>query len=116
GVGRGGGRDHLADLVGDDVLRDPVAGAADPAARVVRSGRPGGAVRWAGPARGLAFCAVLAALPGLGLAHWALNMLVFTLMYAIMASAWNLPGGFAGYPSLGHAAFFGFGAYAVTLY
>ena len=30
-----------------------------------------------------------------------------------MASAWNLVGGFAGYPSLGHAAFFGIGAYAL---
>ena len=29
-----------------------------------------------------------------------------------MSSAWNLVGGFAGYPSLGHAAFFGIGAYA----
>ncbi len=33
-------------------------------------------------------------------------------MYAAMSSAWNLVGGFAGYPSLGHAAFFGIGAYA----
>jgi branched-chain amino acid transport system permease protein len=43
-------------------------------------------------------------------------MLVFTLMYAVMSSAWNLLGGFAGYPSLGHAAFFGIGAYSVTLW
>ena len=72
--------------------------------------------QWLGPARGVGFCAVLAALPAFGLAHWVLNMLVFTLMYATMSSAWNLPGGFAGYPSLGHAAFFGLGAYAVALY
>jgi branched-chain amino acid transport system permease protein len=73
-------------------------------------------LRGIGPARGLAFFVVLAGLPVFGLAHWVLNMLVFTLMYAIMSSAWNLPGGFAGYPSLGHAAFFGIGAYSVTLY
>ena len=41
-----------------------------------------------------------------------MNMLVFTLMFAVMSSAWNLLGGFAGYPSLGHVAFFGIGAYA----
>ena len=48
--------------------------------------------------------------------HWVLNMLVFTLMYAVMSSAWNLIGGFAGYPSLGHAAFFGIGAYPIAIW
>jgi branched-chain amino acid transport system permease protein len=69
-----------------------------------------------GPARAVVFFAVLAVLPILGFQHWVLNMLVFTLMYAVMSSAWNLVGGFAGYPSLGHAAFFGFGAYATAIW
>ncbi len=69
-----------------------------------------------GPARALVFFGVLVALPSLGFAHWVLNMLVFTLMFAVMSSAWNLTGGFAGYPSLGHAAFFGFGAYATSIW
>jgi branched-chain amino acid transport system permease protein len=69
-----------------------------------------------GPTRTVVFFAALAALPILGLEHWVLNMLVFTLMYAVMSSAWNLVGGFAGYPSLGHAAFFGFGAYATAIW
>ncbi len=69
-----------------------------------------------GPARAVVFFAVLAALPVVGLAHWAMNMLVFTLMFAVMSSAWNLLGGFAGYPSLGHVAFFGIGAYAEVLW
>jgi branched-chain amino acid transport system permease protein len=57
----------------------------------------------------------LALLPfGVG-AQWILNMLIFTLMYAGLASAWNLLGGYAGYPSLGHAAFFGIGAYAIAI-
>ena len=47
--------------------------------------------------------------------QWILNMLIFTLMYASLASAWNLLGGYAGYPSLGHAAFFGVGAYAIAI-
>jgi branched-chain amino acid transport system permease protein len=74
------------------------------------------ALRGIGPIRAVVFFGVLAALPAFNLAHWVLNMLVFTLMYAVMSSAWNLLGGFVGYPSLGHAAFFGIGAYAVTLW
>jgi branched-chain amino acid transport system permease protein len=66
--------------------------------------------------RGIAFFALLGSLPSFNLAHWVLNMLIFTLMYAVMSSAWNLVGGFAGYPSLGHAAFFGIGAYSVAFW
>jgi branched-chain amino acid transport system permease protein len=69
-----------------------------------------------GLARGITFFAILAALPMFNLAHWSINMLVFFLMFAVMSVAWNLVGGFAGYPSLGHAAFFGIGAYAVALW
>lgn len=58
---------------------------------------------------------VLAVLPLAMPQHWVVSMLVFTVMYAALASSWNLIGGFAGYPSLGHAAFFGFGAYTVAL-
>ncbi|MGW2857737.1 branched-chain amino acid ABC transporter permease, partial [Streptomyces sp. NPDC001215] len=50
------------------------------------------------------------------LAHWAINLLIFTLMFAVMSSAWNLIGGFGGYPSLGHAAFFGIGAYTEAIW
>jgi branched-chain amino acid transport system permease protein len=73
-------------------------------------------VRYASPLRGIAFFALLASLPSFNLAHWVLNIFVFTLMYAVMSSSWNLVGGFAGYPSLGHAAFFGIGAYAMALW
>ncbi|HEV3357402.1 MAG TPA: branched-chain amino acid ABC transporter permease [Pseudonocardiaceae bacterium] len=69
-----------------------------------------------GPARAIVFFGVLTALPSFDLAHWAMNMLVFTLMFAVMSSAWNLLGGFAGYPSLGHVAFFGIGAYTEVLW
>ena len=66
-------------------------------------------------AKGSVFFAALLALPLLGLAHWVLNLLVFVLIAAVLSSAWNLVGGFAGYPSLGHAAFFGIGAYTLGL-
>lgn len=68
-----------------------------------------------GLARGVVLFGLLIALPLLGLQHWVLNMLVFVLMFAVMSSAWNLVGGLAGYPSLGHAAFFGIGAYALGM-
>jgi branched-chain amino acid transport system permease protein len=72
--------------------------------------------RYAGPGVALVFFAGIGILPEANLAHWVLNLLVFTLMYAVMSSAWNLVGGFAGYPSLGHAAFFGIGAYTVAIW
>ena len=37
------------------------------------------------------------------------------VQYILLATAWNLLGGYAGYPSLGHAAFFGVGAYAIAI-
>ena len=43
------------------------------------------------------------------------NIAVFTAMYVGLATAWNIMGGYTGYISLGHAAFFGFGAYAFGL-
>jgi branched-chain amino acid transport system permease protein len=57
----------------------------------------------------------LAAFPLLQLAiggfnYW-LHMLLIVLMYVAMASSWNLLGGYAGYISLGHSAFYGIGGY-----
>jgi branched-chain amino acid transport system permease protein len=43
------------------------------------------------------------------------NIAVFTVMYVGLATAWNIMGGYTGYISLGHAGFFGFGAYALGL-
>ena len=40
---------------------------------------------------------------------------IFILLWAGLAGAWNIAGGFAGQLSLGHAAFFGLGAYTSTL-
>jgi branched-chain amino acid transport system permease protein len=44
-----------------------------------------------------------------------LHVLIMMLFYAAVSSAWNIVGGFAGQLSLGHAAFFGIGAYTSTL-
>jgi len=59
--------------------------------------------------------AVALALPLASLDPSVLNIAVFTLMYVGLATAWNIIGGFAGYISLGHAGFFGIGAYALGL-
>lgn len=40
---------------------------------------------------------------------------VLMVMYMVMSTSWNLVGGFTGYVSLGHAAFFGFGAYCTGI-
>jgi branched-chain amino acid transport system permease protein len=69
----------------------------------------------AGIARSVVIFGALLLLPFVFSQHWVVNIGVFTLMYAAMASAWNLLGGFAGYLSLGHAAFFGFGAYVIAI-
>jgi branched-chain amino acid transport system permease protein len=55
-----------------------------------------------------------AALPFLTDSMFLLNLLVLMLIFIIFASAWNLLA-FSGQGSLGHAAFFGIGAYASTL-
>jgi branched-chain amino acid transport system permease protein len=69
----------------------------------------------AGLARAIVFFGALVLLPmGIG-EQWVLNLFIFTLMYAGLASSWNLIGGYAGYPSLGHAAFFGVGAYTFAI-
>ncbi len=69
----------------------------------------------AGLIRAAVFFGVLLVLPFGAGPQWIMNLLFFTLMYAGLASAWNLVGGYAGYPSLGHAAFFGVGAYAIAI-
>jgi branched-chain amino acid transport system permease protein len=66
--------------------------------------------------RGGLFTALLVAVPFMGLQHWILNMLILVLMYVVLALVWNWVGGFAGYPSLGHAGFFGIGAYALMIH
>ncbi|MFC5501116.1 branched-chain amino acid ABC transporter permease [Lysinimonas soli] len=74
-----------------------------------------GGITRAGLLRAGVFFLLLAAIPLLGAPGWVLSTLIFTIMYAGLASSWNLVGGYAGYPSLGHVAFFGIGAYAIGI-
>ncbi len=43
-----------------------------------------------------------------------LSMLYMVFLYVILAESWNIIGGFAGYLSFGHVAFFGLGAYTTA--
>jgi branched-chain amino acid transport system permease protein len=44
-----------------------------------------------------------------------LTVAIFTLLYATVTAAWNIFSGYTGYISLGHAAFFGIGSYALAI-
>jgi branched-chain amino acid transport system permease protein len=62
----------------------------------------------------IAILVIALALPFLTDSMFILNLLVLMLIMIIFASAWNLLA-YSGQGSLGHAAFFGIGAYASTL-
>ena len=58
--------------------------------------------------------AALALAPLIGGSQYLLSIAVITLLYAYLALSWNVLGGIAGQLSLGHAAYFGIGAYTST--
>jgi branched-chain amino acid transport system permease protein len=60
----------------------------------------------------LAACIAIVAV---GLPQNLLDVVVLTFLYAGLALAWNIAGGYAGLISFGHAAFFGIGAYTSTI-
>lgn len=61
------------------------------------------------------FFVFILALPRLTDNDYLRDTAILILLWAAMAGAWNLCGGYAGALSLGHAAFFGIGAYTSTL-
>jgi len=63
-----------------------------------------------------AVAAALALLPLVfPLSEFQVSVAVFTLYWALLGTAWNIMGGYAGQFSFGHAAYFGLGAYASTV-
>ncbi|RPF28904.1 branched-chain amino acid ABC transporter permease [Georgenia muralis] len=89
-------------------------GLAGPAARGGRPARAGRDRR-----RDLLVIAVVVAVlslwPFVAPNPYMLSAGVIVLNYAVFATGWNLMGGFTGYISLGHTAFFGLGAYGTAL-
>jgi branched-chain amino acid transport system permease protein len=59
--------------------------------------------------------AVMTVLPMVVKSAFAVDILIRILLFAFIGTAWNLLGGYAKQLSLGHAAFFGLGAYTSTL-
>jgi branched-chain amino acid transport system permease protein len=59
--------------------------------------------------------AVAALMPAVVRDSFILDSLILILLWGALSSAWNVAGGYAGQVSLGHAAFFGIGAYAAAL-
>jgi len=58
---------------------------------------------------------VLLALPQVVKSSFAIDIFVRILLFSFIGVAWNLMGGYAKQLSLGHAAYFGLGAYTSTL-
>ena len=58
---------------------------------------------------------ILACLPLVIEKDSIINLLILIFLYIILASSWNILGGYTGQTSLGHAAFFGLGSLATRL-
>ena len=63
----------------------------------------------------VAALAVLVAIPPLSTNIYLQNVAIMTFVLAILASGWNIIGGYTGYVSLGHSAFIGVGAYTAGI-
>jgi branched-chain amino acid transport system permease protein len=57
----------------------------------------------------------IACLPALVGNSYLQNVLILTLMYAALSQSWNILGGYCGQVSLGHALYFGVGAYVTSV-
>ncbi|MFE1603243.1 branched-chain amino acid ABC transporter permease [Methylobacterium sp. ID0610] len=64
---------------------------------------------------GLVVFAAMAGLPYLVRDVYLQNVLILTVMYAALSQSWNILGGYCGQVSLGHALYFGIGAYFTTV-
>ena len=82
---------------------------------VAAAGPDGQSVKIPGPTPTILLAAGLLAYPLVFSGPFYLDIGVTFLLAAISASAWNIVGGYAGQVSVGHAMFFGLGAYAPLL-
>ena len=65
----------------------------------------------------VAFClaAIAAVVPLFVKDSYVQNIMVLTLMWGALSQSWNILSGYCGQISLGHALYFGIGAYTTTL-
>lgn len=59
---------------------------------------------------------ILLALPSLGIGAWGTHIGIMVMLYATLAAAWNLLGGYTGQFSVGHSAFFGAAGYTMGIF
>lgn len=59
--------------------------------------------------------AVLPLVPGLLASSFTQHVMILILLFAAMAQAWNILGGYCGQTSFGHSVFFGIGAYGAGM-
>jgi len=71
--------------------------------------------RWLKLGKMIALFVVLFALPSVITDRYFQHVMVLSCIYVILASSWNLLAGYSGLLNLGHAAFFGIGAYSSAL-
>jgi branched-chain amino acid transport system permease protein len=76
----------------------------------VKRKRPGWGALWLA-----ALAGIMVVLPLLVSSAFAIDIFIRVLLFAFIGVAWNLMGGYAKQLSLGHAAYFGLGAYTSTI-
>src|SRR5207249_2838394 len=115
----GGRRCHVSDLVaclGQHRLFHPAGDyPADPSAGIAWEGGRKEAMRIFKTIGLLVLLAFAIAFPLLFPNPAVTGIAVFTLIFAAAATGWNIFSGYTGYIALGHAAYFGLGAYALAI-
>jgi len=83
--------------------------------RTLLSTRAEGATRWAKVAVWVVIAIVLVAFPVVFSTAAVTSIAFFSVLFMAAATAWNGFSGYSGYISIGHAVFFGSGAYTIAL-
>lgn len=91
----------------------PAAGEAGSGAAFAASPAGAASGRWGPWMVGIVAVGVAVALPAV-VSSYQLSLMIRILLFAYLAGAWNILGGFAGQHSLGHSLFLGIGAYTST--
>ena len=81
----------------------------------MKNGTGKGAARAAQPILLLLALAGLCLFPNFVASPYALHLMILLFLSTIMGQSWNIVGGYAGQYSVGHAAYFGTGAYTTML-
>jgi len=63
----------------------------------------------------LVFVAAISLFPWFNIPVYFVSLLFTVFLYVVLAVSWNFIGGYAGYLSFGHVAFFGIGAYSTAI-